>query len=115
MHDIKGNVNFTLFQSSSDNSSVQSSTGARDPVHVSSRAGRRGTFVPDISSERVRQVFNCFGRVLCFNLSSMHEKCITILVLQASSTVRGSSNRRNLKTLALRFILDSKHFKYGYK
>ena len=70
MQDIKGNVNFTLFQSSSDNSSVQSSAGARNPVHVQSRAGRRGTFVPDISSERVRQVINCFGRVLCFNLSS---------------------------------------------
>ena len=30
MQDIKGNVNFTLFQNSSDNSSVQSSPGARN-------------------------------------------------------------------------------------
>ena len=60
MQDIKGNVNFTLFQSSSDNSSVQSSTGARNPVHVpcmrGSRTGRRGTM---ISSESVRKVIIC--------------------------------------------------------
>ena len=40
-----------------------------------------------------------------------HEKCITILVIQASSTKRDSLNRRKLKTPALRFILDSKHEK----
>ena len=41
----------------------------------------------------------------------LHEKCITILVIQASSTKRDSLNRRKLKTPALRFILDSKHEK----